>query len=495
MSRSTPTPTRRLAACCAALLLLCVVAQPTVAEAPLSLQDCIDLALERNLAHRRNQQALEGAATYLQEAQAPFGFRADANLTIPSYTEVSDTFESEAVETRFRSEDTDFRYAGNLQLARRVPHLGRFTISSSAERRDFTSNRREDFSDYNGDVVFGYNHDILTRPWEETSLRQARLSLSNARSSFQRQRLEIQAGAIDRYYDLVQTLRRLEIETQRLSQSRASMDLAQRKFEIGLIPEVQALRLKFALLEAEAGYAEAETDIERSRDRLRQYIGLESGSPLEVVTEVEYQQYPVDEARALQVGLEQRTDMREAEITEQIRELGLEATRDRLGPTAALDARVRLGGLGPEIGDVRDNFERKLWSVAIQLRVPLIDSGSRRGQISRARVDLEQSRLDRALIHQGIVLEIKDAVRNLEQAERQIEWRNLGLKVAERAYDVEQSRFELGLAKSQELLDAQTDLTGARINALSAIINYQRRLKDLRLASMSDVAELGPGSD
>ncbi|MGB1718726.1 MAG: TolC family protein [Candidatus Latescibacterota bacterium] len=78
-------------------------------------------------------------------------------------------------------------------------------------------------------------------------------------------------------------------------------------------------------------------------------------------------------------------------------------------------------------------------------------------------------------------------MRNLKEAERQITIRQAGLKVAKRTYEVEQSRFELGLTQSQDLLDAQSQLTQSRIDELGAIVDYQRRLKDLRLATMADL--------
>ena len=81
------------------------------------------------------------------------------------------------------------------------------------------------------------------------------------------------------------------------------------------------------------------------------------------------------------------------------------------------------------------------------------------------------------------------------EPERQIGLRETALDVAERTFDVENSRFELGLADSQQLLDAQTDLTQARTDALGAIISYQRALQDLRLATMSEPYEVIAATD
>ena len=136
---------------------------------------------------------------------------------------------------------------------------------------------------------------------------------------------------------------------------------------------------------------------------------------------------------------------------------------------------------------ISSTLERNQWGVGIQVTMPLIDNGARRSSLNQARIALQQSQLTRELQRQQVVRQVRDAVRNLKEAERQITIRQAGLKVAKRTYEVEQSRFELGLAQSQDLLDAQSQLTQSRIDELGAIVDYQRRLKDLRLATMADL--------
>ncbi len=460
----------------------------TQAQQPLSLQDCIDLAMGRNLQHQRNEQTLAASRTSLESAQAPFAFNMDANFTAPTFTEVRDTQESLALATRVRDESTHFTYNGNLRMTQRLPYFGSIQLTSNAERRDFSSNRRADFLDFSGDMRLDYEHDILNRAAEEVSLQRAQHNFANARLNFEQQGLQLEGQVIDDYYTLVQRLRQLEIQKQRLEQSRANLELAQRKFEVGHNAEVEALRLQVELLQAESSFAQAETAIESQRDQLRQTLGLNPEDPLEINTEVENRLYAIDDEQAMRLGLQKRTDMRQTEITEKLRLLDLEDAERRNGINATLNANVSLRGRGDDMGDISGTLERNQWGVGIQVTMPLIDSGARRSSLNQARIALQQSRLTRQLQRQQVVRQVRDAVRNLKEAERQITIRQAGLKVAERTYEVEQSRFELGLAQSQDLLDAQSQLTQSRIDALGAIIDYQRRLKDLRVATMADLA-------
>ena len=458
----------------------------------LSLQECIDLAMQNNLQHQINQQTLASNRTQLTAARAPFGFNVNADVTSPSFTGLSDTQENIALETRVREESSDVSYSGNLRMTQRLRHLGQFTLNTTALRRDFSSNRRADFLDYSGSTRLFYERDLLGRPSEELQLKGAEYGLQSARLNFDRQQLQLEGQVIDDYYSLVQSVRELEIEEQRLAQSRANLELAQRKFEVGLIAEVEALRLQVEMLQAEATYDQAQTNIESRRDILRETLGLDVWAPLEIDTEVQYEIYPIDAQRALEIGLARRSDMKRAEIFEEIRALELEDTSRRNGINATVGANVSMRGHGSEIGDVSDNFERNRWGVDLQITLPLIDSGQRQANVSQARIALEQSRLGREQQRRLIIQQIRDATRRVHEAERQIDLRQAALEFAQRTYDVEQSRFELGLADSQQLLQAQGNLTQARINALAAVIGYQRQLKNARLATMAELKELAP---
>ena len=193
---------------------------------------------------------------------------------------------------------------------------------------------------------------------------------------------------------------------------------------------------------------------------------------------------------AVSTALSRRTDMEEAQIRNRIEKLDLELTKKRVGPSAVLNASVSLRGRGEDPGDVGSTFERNLISARIDVQLPLVDGGDQRAMIRQAEIGLEQSQISEERIRQQVIRDVRRAVRSLQEAERQIGLRETAQDVAERTFEVENSRFELGLADSQQLLDAQTDLTQARTDALNAIISYQRALQDLRLATMAEPYEV-----
>ena len=75
-------------------------------------------------------------------------------------------------------------------MAQRLRHLGQFTLTTAALRRDFSSNRRAvqqntgyvpnsiNFLDYSGSTRLAYERDILGQPSEEIALKRAEHSLA-----------------------------------------------------------------------------------------------------------------------------------------------------------------------------------------------------------------------------------------------------------------------------------------------------------------------------
>ncbi|MBI2503702.1 MAG: TolC family protein [Candidatus Latescibacteria bacterium] len=459
---------------------------------PLSLAQCLALALEQSPQTQRNRQSLERSQLQLQAQRAPFEPRLQLNMTLPSYVDNRQLLVNEALSSRVRDENTALQYLGSLELSQRVRSLGRFTLSSQSQLYDFSSNRQAPYRDYRGDLALGYSQSLFAQPAEEVSLAQAELGLAGARLNFGRAQFQLEAQVTQAYYALVSVRSRLDIDRQTLERSRVSLELARRKVEVGFLDETEALRLEVDMLQAEASYTRTQSNIERARDRLREVLGVDWDQPLEVegLPEGAFQKYPISLEKAVAMGLSRRPDLQASLLDEESQRLSLRSVRSQTGPTATLNATVGLRGQGDKLSDVHQRLERNQWGMNIQVRAPLIDGGARRSQVRQQELALEQLQTNQELLRQSIVLQIRDAVNSLKEAERQIELSQAALSVAEKTFAREQQRFDLGLSRSQDMLIAQGQLTSARTNALDARIGYYLQIDNLRQATTAELSEL-----
>ena len=472
------------------LIFLSLFSSLPLSADSLSLEDCIARALAHNYQYRQDRNDIEIARSMLRRAEAPFGLDAAVGVALPSYEENRITLDDPALSTRVRNEESDLSYAGTLDLQKQVKHVGRFSLATRATRQDFDSNRREGFLDYRGDMLLGYSRSIISKPSEEIELSRAQFVYANAVAQFERRRLQTEKDTADDYFDLVRSIRKHAIEERRLEQSEKSHQLARRKFEIGMLAEVELMSLKVALLSSRASYAAAQTEIESRRDALRHRIGLEMFDSLDVVTDVEHRKLNINEERALELALGRNTRLLVLKKNEKIEALDLIAVRQSHGLSARLQAEVGLRGQGPRMGDVSRNLERNMWSFRVDVRIPLVDAGWRRSQVGVAGLKLENTRLQQSSTKQAVVASVRSTVRGLAQADHQIDLAESRIDVAERAYTLRRKRFGIGEAGSQELLSAEEELTKARTDALNAMINYQRQLMDLRQITMSTLSDI-----
>ena len=481
---------------CCGWLLLCAPARASAQ--PLSLAQCLALALAQSPQTQRNRQALERSQLQLQVGRAPFAPRLQLNMTLPSYEENRQLVDNLALTTRVRDENTALQYLGSLELSQRVRSLGRFTLSSQSQLYDFSSNRQTPYRDYRGDLVFDYTQNLFAQAPEEVALVRAELDLAGARLNFSRNQLQLEAQVTQTYYALVRVQSQLDIDQQTLERARVSLDLARRKVEVGFLDETEALRLEVDMLVAEANYNRTQNNIERARDRLREVLGLGWDQTLEVEGLVEegFQKYPISMERAVSVGLSRRLDLQASQLEAESQRLSLRNIRSQTGPRATLNATVGLRGQGDQLSDVHQRLERNQWGLNIRVAAPLIDGGERRSQVRQQELALEQVQTEQEVLRQNVVLQIRDAVNSLKSAEREIELRQAALMVAEKTYAREQQRFDLGLSKSQDILTAQGQLTEARTQTLNARIDFYLRIEDLRLATTADLSDLvaAPGN-
>ena len=75
-------------------------------------------------------------------------------------------------------------------------------------------------------------------------------------------------------------------------------------------------------------------------------------------------------------------------------------------------------------------------------------------------------------LEDGIRLELKNAILNLEQAEKNIPTAKKAVEQAEENLRVSQERYKAQVTTSTEVLDAQTLLSQARTNYYSALYDH-----------------------
>lgn len=259
----------------------------------------------------------------------------------------------------------------------------------------------------------------------------------------------------------------------------ALVRLAESQKNAGTGTGIDVTRARVQLANEQQRQLVAENERQRAHLELARSIGLSFSVTLELNDRVnDGSEAPPELQAALQSALAQRPDLRALQKRQAVAQINLSSIRAERLPT--------LGAAGDYgvIGNGSDNM-LPTRSIGIALRVPIFDGGRREARIGESAVSLRQERLRAEDLARQVELEVRLALNNWQSTRQQIETARQGLTLSENELAQAQRRFAAGVATSLELTDAQTSLTRARDNQLSALYQFNLARIDLAAATGS----------
>jgi outer membrane protein TolC len=131
----------------------------------------------------------------------------------------------------------------------------------------------------------------------------------------------------------------------------------------------------------------------------------------------------------------------------------------------------RIAGLASAAMKDATNFRYKNWSLGLTLTVPL-NTILTRAAAMQAGYNVEQARLEAERTEQTIILEVRNALRDVETNLRRVASYEAARRLAEKRLEGEDRKVKVGLSTNYTLLQVQRDLTSARSLELKARIDY-----------------------
>src|SRR5204863_4025227 len=139
---------------------------------------------------------------------------------------------------------------------------------------------------------------------------------------------------------------------------------------------------------------------------------------------------------------------------------------------AQVDLVASAGIDSPQVNAARfaaPDLDRYHWSAGLNLNLPL-ERKAERNVYRAALITHEQSRRTFELRADEIKLQVRDGWRTLDQAKRNFEISEIGVKLAERRVEEQNLLADLGRAKAQDQVDAQNDLVNSRNQGTQALV-------------------------
>jgi outer membrane protein len=456
---------------------------------PLSLMESIALALERNFdlmiegfnpkiraADVLNEQAefdptAVAGFSYVggneQVAGAPFRWPPDGTATVQTATPLAGVEQRLPLGTRL-----------GVQVSQQ--HINSNETGSSSRVINPTDEVRASLT-FVQPVLRNFGFDV-----NRTRIRIAETNQEISESSLRDRVIRVVTLDQELYWELV--FRIQESEVRRLSLKLAQDLLAQTRVQVavGTQPQLSILEGEAGVAAREEGVIVAESAVRNVQDRLKELLSLFEDPYRNAVEIVPTDTPPfvieaIDLEKALEAAFQHRPDYRQATLEIESRTLTERFARNQLLPALDLEGRVGPNGLARNIGDTLDNFTSGDWvqyRVGFTLRYPLGNQAAK-SRFTRARLEVEQAKTVLERTEQRILVEVREAVRNVETNIKRVTVTRGARELAQKKLEAEEKKLAVGLSSVREVLRFQDDLSAEQSREIRALADYNVSLANL----------------
>ncbi|MFZ4507161.1 MAG: TolC family protein [Fimbriimonas sp.] len=283
------------------------------------------------------------------------------------------------------------------------------------------------------------------------------------------------------YIGVLRTNAFVTVAEQALVNAKERLVKAQARLKQDEIAPIDALRFETSVRSAEGDLVVAQNTARLAQQGFNLALSRAIDTPVQIA-ELDSLPNPTVTAESLVAyGQKQRPEVKGLEQTQKVLSEITEAQRGGLLPSVALSLSHNryIDSVGPT---GKDNSTAALISVSF----PIFDSGVTKSKIRQAREDENQVKIQLEQLRLSISQEVRAALRSLSSARERLETAQKQLALAKEVLRISNVRNDAGEGTVLDVVDAQTQLTSAQNNVVSARYDYLTSFSELQRAIGSD---------
>ncbi|MDX2056126.1 MAG: TolC family protein [Polyangiaceae bacterium] len=330
---------------------------------------------------------------------------------------------------------------------------------------------------------FSMDGDIQT-----AAILRARFSSKKALEAARLQAAATVLSAENAYWDLTEALKSYQVRVRSWELAQQQLKLTERQIQAGVLPPSDRINAEGTLARRGLSLVEAESNIERTADRLRQLMNLPEADwkkPLLTVDAPNFVELRPNLERLLLDAQTHRPELQQTQID--LNQAALDARVADNGKLPDLSASASYGLIGQDttyggaLGELTDARGR-YWSTFVRLNwTPLNEQ--REAEAARAGVARRRATLTKNQLLLNIDVEVRQAARAVETAEKQLYAAANSRSLSEQSLRAEERKFQNGMSNNFFVAQRQEELAQAELAELSALIRHEKARADLQMAT------------
>jgi len=421
-------------------------AQRPRAAGPLSLEEAVRLGLECSPKLQATLQARELARGRLVEAYSEALPSVDLSA---GYTRLDQTPTVNLGTTSFAAGDRD-NYSYRVEITQPIYKGGAAAIALRAAR------------------IYSYLSDETVRGAAE----------------------DVIYAIAQAYHDTVLARHLVGVQEDGLRSAQAHLQDVESRRQHGVATEYDVLRARVDVSNIQAALIEQTNRRDLACTRLFRAMGVSQRSTVDLVTDLGYDPADPDPDEAVRTALQNRPDLYQALLNVDLQREALDEARSHYLPR--VNAYFWHLWAKPDPHESSNIEWDRQWQAGLGLTWPLFDGLAREGRIIQETARLRQQEINLSDAEEQALLEVTNALLEMENARKLVESQQLNLERADRALALVEAGYREGVNTELEVLDGRVALTDTRGLYYTALHRYT----SARLALQKSMGILGapPGA-
>ncbi len=411
-----------------AALAICTVAGQAVSATRMTIEDCLRQALELNPNLLDAAEAIDQAESGITEARS--GYLPQLNFR-GSYN--------------FLEKTQSFAFPD--------PITGGIVDMELDFTRDYT-------------FQFFLNQPLYTGGRLSSSYKIARYSETMSETDLERRQADVALDVARSFYSLILAREAVTVSTEAIDNASEFLRVVKARYETGEASSFEVMRAEVEVSNLQPILIRARNGINLSELLIKKAMGVRQDEEIDFIGEFKYYDYEITAEDAIRMAMENRPEIRMADLQGSIAEASINLARSSWFPVLSLDLNYdfRMDNITVDPDKVEDTYGGYLI-----VSLPIFDGFRTRSQVAEARSVKRQADIYKGNLEDLIELEVRGVLLDVEAARETLKSQERNVEMAQEGLDIANERYLQGYATNLEVLDAQLALNTAKRNRLEAV--------------------------
>ena len=290
---------------------------------------------------------------------------------------------------------------------------------------------------------------------------------------------EIIFRVVGSYYGLLLAKRQLEVAEQSMKTAQAILTRSKDRFDTGMVVESDFLSAQVHYAARKQEFIRAQNNLSLARAQLSTSMGIEIKDDIDPADALAEKILPVRTLEEFEKqAVEMRPDLKRITSEQEAQQLSVSIAKSAFGPKINAVAGWEADSPTFITGSGGNN-----WLAGIELKIDLFEGGAKRARLSHEQAMMEKVGAAKEMATDAIRLEVRRAYYDFNAAHQQVDVARASIADAQESLRINQNRYDSGLSTISDLLAAEEAARRSQTDYWEAIYRFHTGYANLELAS------------